>query len=80
MADNESIVKIKTEGDTSGAEKVEKAIDKIGDAAEKAAELCLREIQPAQVVDGHAVLQEQPPVFQQAVDLQEIEDRGIGVP
>ena len=38
MADNESIVKIKTEGDTSGAEKVEKAIDKTGDAAEKAAE------------------------------------------
>ena len=38
MADNESIVKIKTEGDPSGAEKVEKAVEKTGDAAEKAAE------------------------------------------
>lgn len=38
MADDESIVKIKTEGDPSGAEKVEKAVEKTGDAAEKAAE------------------------------------------
>lgn len=38
MADNESIVKIKTEGDTSGAEKVEKAQDRIGDSAKRATE------------------------------------------
>lgn len=36
MADNESIVKIKTEGDDSGAKAVEKAVEKTGDAAERA--------------------------------------------
>lgn len=36
MADNETIVKIKTDGDDSGAKKVEKAVERTGDAAERA--------------------------------------------
>jgi len=36
MADNETIVKIKTDGDDSGAKKVENAVERTGDAAERA--------------------------------------------
>lgn len=47
MADNESIVKIKTVADNSGAESAQKAHDKVGDSAKKAEDASAQSAQKA---------------------------------